>query len=62
MLTRESDGERVVEMILIPSGLPRFVRVPGEDAVYISIESLIARFAKQLFPGFTIEGDGAFRV
>lgn len=62
MLTRESDGERVVEMILIPSGLPRFVRVPGDDAVYISIESLIARFAKQLFPGFTIEGDGAFRV
>ncbi|MDN3644683.1 RNA degradosome polyphosphate kinase [Pontixanthobacter aestiaquae] len=61
-LTRESDGEQVVEMILIPSGLPRFVRVPGEDAVYISIESLIARFAKHLFPGFAIEGDGAFRV
>ncbi|WP_209348338.1 RNA degradosome polyphosphate kinase [Pontixanthobacter sp. CEM42] len=61
-LTRESDGEKVVEMILIPSGLPRFVRVPGEDAVYISIESLIARFAKHLFPGFSIDGDGAFRV
>ena len=61
-LTRESDGESIIEMILIPSALPRFVRVPGDPAVYISIESLIARFAHHLFPGFTIEGDGAFRV
>ena len=61
-LTREDDGEQLIEMIVIPSGLPRFVRVPGEEAVYISIESLIARFAKHLFPGFIVEGDGAFRV
>ncbi len=61
-LVRESTGEQVVEMVLIPSGLPRFVRVPGEDAIYISIERLIGRFADHLFPGFTIKGDGAFRV
>jgi len=61
-LKRDADDEQIVEMILIPSALPRFVRVPGEDAVYISIESLIARFAHHLFPGFTIQGDGAFRV
>ncbi len=62
-LTRISDGEQVVEMILIPSALPRFVRVPGgEEATYISIERLICRFADLLFPGFRIEGDGAFRV
>ena len=62
-LTRISDGEQVVEMILIPSALPRFVRVPGgEEATYISIERLICRFAELLFPGFRIEGDGAFRV
>ncbi|MXO90963.1 RNA degradosome polyphosphate kinase [Pontixanthobacter aquaemixtae] len=61
-LTRENDDEPLTEMILIPAALPRFVRVPGEEAVYISIESLIARFARYLFPGFTIKGDGAFRV
>ena len=62
-LTRISDGEQVVEMILIPSALPRFVRVSGgDDATYISIERLICRFAELLFPGFRIEGDGAFRV
>ena len=61
-LARETTGEQVVEMVLIPSGLPRFVRVPGDDAIYISIERLISRFADHLFPGFTIRGDGAFRV
>ncbi|MXP14732.1 RNA degradosome polyphosphate kinase [Altererythrobacter confluentis] len=61
-LARETTGEQVVEMVLIPSGLPRFVRVPGDDAIYISIERLISRFADHLFPGFTIKGDGAFRV
>ena len=61
-LTREADNAQVIEMVLIPSALPRFVRVPGEQAIYISIESLICRFAKHLFPGFRIEGDGAFRV
>lgn len=61
-LTREADSAQIVEMVLIPSALPRFVRVPGDEAIYISIESLICRFAKHLFPGFAIVGDGAFRV
>ncbi|MGB7408333.1 MAG: RNA degradosome polyphosphate kinase [Pontixanthobacter sp.] len=65
-LTRDSDGEQIVELILIPSGLPRFVKVPDADpdapAVYIGMESLISRFAHHLFPGFSIQGDGAFRI
>ena len=66
-LPRDADREQIMEMILIPSALPRFVRVPGDiagrgEAVYISIASLIQRYARKLFPGFTIEGDGLFRV
>ncbi|MEP1420657.1 MAG: RNA degradosome polyphosphate kinase [Erythrobacter sp.] len=66
-LTREADQDQIIEMILIPTALPRFVRVPGDiagagEAVYISIASLIQRYAAKLFPGFTIEGDGLFRV
>jgi polyphosphate kinase len=66
-LTRDADKEQLIEMILIPSALPRFVRVPGGvsepgEAIYISIASLIQRYAKKLFPGFTIKGDGLFRV
>lgn len=66
-LTRDADGEEITEMIIIPSALPRFVRVPSDvagagEAIFISIASLIQRYAKKLFPGFTIKGDGLFRV
>jgi len=61
-LTRLADDEQVIEMVLVPSALPRFVRVPGEEALFISIENLICRHADILFPGFRVEGDGAFRV
>lgn len=61
-LTRIADRQKVVEMILIPSALPRFVRVPGEVAHYIPVDRLIVRYANLIFPGFRIEGDGVFRV
>ena len=61
-LTRDSDKARIMEMVLLPTALPRFVRVPGEEGIYVSIASLITRFADHLFPGFTIKGDGLFRV
>lgn len=62
LFTLKRGGEELIEMILIPPALPRFIRVPGEDALYISIESLITRFAGHVFPGFELLGTGAFRV
>lgn len=65
VLFRLKRGKRqpdLVEMVLIPSGAPRFVRVPGNAAIYVAIEKLIVRYADQLFPGFRILGDGLFRV
>jgi polyphosphate kinase len=61
-LSRVADGAPVMEMILIPHALPRFVRVAGPDAIYISIEDLICRHADQIFPGFKINGYGVFRI
>ncbi|WP_183029939.1 RNA degradosome polyphosphate kinase [Altericroceibacterium spongiae] len=61
-LTRLEDESQLVEMVLIPNAIPRFIRTPGEDATYIPIESVICRFADLLFPGFRVEGDGVFRV
>ena len=66
-LTRDATNDQLIEMVLIPSAVPRFVRVPdsaieGSGVLYISIASLIQRFAAALFPGFTIQGDGLFRV
>ncbi|WP_454597146.1 RNA degradosome polyphosphate kinase [Qipengyuania sp. SM2507] len=52
----------LMEMVLIPSAAPRFVRVPGDKAVYVAIEKLIVHYAREIFPGFKILGDGMFRV
>jgi len=65
-LTRDSDGSQLVEMVLIPGALPRFVRIPskvtGDEAIYVAIERLVCRYGKLIFPGFTVQGDGVFRV
>ena len=61
-LTRKEDGSQLVEMVLIPSALPRFVRIPGDEAIYVAVESLVCRYAELMFPGFDITGDGVFRV
>lgn len=65
VLFRLKRGKRkgeLIEMVLIPAAIPRFVRMPGPLAVYVAIEQLITAFAEQLFPGFRILGDGLFRV
>jgi polyphosphate kinase len=61
-LTRVADNAPVMEMVLIPAALPRFVRLPGPEANYIAIEDVICRNAEHLFPGFRGHGHGVFRV
>ncbi|MGZ3257723.1 MAG: polyphosphate kinase 1, partial [Croceibacterium sp.] len=61
-LTRRADEAKLLEMVLVPQAMPRFVRVPGDEATYVPIESVIGRFARLIFPGFRIDGDGVFRV
>ncbi|MFC0202705.1 RNA degradosome polyphosphate kinase [Novosphingobium soli] len=61
-LTRLADQASVMEMVLIPSPLPRFVRIPGAEAMWISIEDLICRNTAELFPGFRFNGHGVFRI
>ncbi|MGQ0590509.1 MAG: RNA degradosome polyphosphate kinase [Sphingosinicella sp.] len=61
-LKRKSDGEPIRELLMVPSTLPRFVRLPGAAARYVAIESLIRRQIATLFPGYELLGGGAFRV
>ncbi|MDB5725034.1 MAG: polyphosphate kinase, partial [Novosphingobium sp.] len=61
-LERVADSAKVMEMVLVPAALPRFVRIPGEQATYIAVEDLICRNAARLFPGFRVCGRGVFRV
>ena len=61
-LKRLADNEPIRELIMIPAKLPRFVRVPGAEARYIAMETLLLRFTALLFPGYDVLGSGAFRV
>jgi polyphosphate kinase len=61
-LKRNSDGEPIRELLMIPATLPRFIRLPGDEARYIAIETLIRRQVGTLFPGYQMLGQGALRV
>ena len=61
-LKRCSDGEPIRELLMVPSTLPRFVRLPGEAARYVPVESLVRRHVSTLFPDYDLLGGGAFRI
>ena len=61
-LVRESDNQGIRELVMVPSGLPRFIRLPGESAVYVSVETVIQAFSDILFPGYVVNSSGLFRI
>ena len=61
-LKRLSDEEPIRELLMVPSTLPRFIRLPGKEARYVAIETLIRGFTDLLFPGYQVLAHGAFRI
>ncbi len=61
-LRRQSDGELLRALLMVPTMLPRFIRLPGRSCRFISLENTIRTFFGELFPGYDLIGDGAFRV
>lgn len=67
-LRAEDSGERVIELLLIPASLPRFIELPrlgeeGDKRVrVIRMESVIRAFFDMLFPNFEKLSVGVFRV
>ena len=61
-LMRESDGRDVAALLPIPHQVKRFIRLPGDAIRFISLENVIGLFIGQLFPGYTVNGRGLFRV
>jgi len=47
---------------MLPATVPRFVRLPGDEARFVSVETLVKRFAPLIFPGYVVHGVAAFRV
>jgi polyphosphate kinase len=61
-LERVSDQHRLQALILIPSSVERFIRLPGERIRYLPVEQMIGLFLDHLFPGFAVVSQGMFRV
>ena len=61
-LRRGKKAEPVVELLMIPPTLARFIRLPGPKLRFIALENVIRAHFEQLFPGFDKIGAGAFRL
>ena len=61
-LERITDGARLQALILVPSSVDRFMRLPGRRVRFLPIEQMIALFLDHLFPGFAVVAQGVFRV
>ena len=61
-LRRESDDAFMNALVPLPQMVERFIRLPGKAIRFISLEKLVGLFLDQLFPGYTTQGRGLFRV
>jgi len=61
-LHRKSDGVSQRALVPLSSRLPRFVRLPGDQARYVPVELLVQLNLGRLFPGFDVHARGEFRI
>ena len=65
-LLRPSDGRRLNALVRMPAKIERFILLPSAFAPnqqrFVALETLITLQTQRLFPGYTVKGQGLFRV
>ena len=65
-LSRKADKRAMNALVRLSNKLERFIRLPDFAETggrrFVALEQLVIVFALKLFPGYRLEGQGAFRV
>ena len=61
-LRRKRDATALDALVPLPRQIERFVRMPGADIRFLSLENLVGLFLERLFPGYEPVGRGLFRL
>ena len=65
-LLHRGDNHAMSALVRVPGKVDRFVKLPdighGAGQRFVTLEQIIVAFISQLFPGFSVTGQGSFRV
>ncbi len=61
-LSGQKKEQRLKALLLFPQTIRRFIRLPGKEIRYITLENTVTLFLNKLFPGYCVDGQGLFRL